>query len=305
MNPKLQAGVELVLEKMAAEEQASSLSGILTQKYAEAMESNVVKEDKGKANGNAKAGKNDETEPPTIEGGDCIKGMTISSDYGNAKSASQESPLLRVVRQALGKQAAEDYRAGSWRKQLGTDAKPAAAPGKGGITDWIGNKFFGGDAADKKGRALDAQRKKIRASMPKRAADPESTLGTRAGDPTQTDELEPAKSVVKNPTAEGGAGASDSNKNPLISGDSGGLNTKTGPTDKDVMSYSSKKAAAFKEAYVNRDAGQDDNAAAPSENDMSYEKPKSYTPKGEMPREKLASVNHGLLKNMLAKRIYG
>jgi len=240
MNPRLQAGVELVLEKMAAEQQASSLSGVLTQKYADTLESNVVKEDKGKANGNSEAGKNDQASEPTIEGGDDISGLTISSDKGNAKTAAQESPLLQIVRQAL----------------------------------------------------------------EKRAADPEATLGTRAGDTTQTDELEPAKSVVKNPTAGGGAGASKSNQNPLISGDSGGLNTKTGPKDKDAMSY--KSATAFKIAYASRDMSPDDNAAEPSEEEgMTYEKPKSYTPKSEMPREKLASVNRSLMKNMLAKRIYG
>jgi hypothetical protein len=179
MNPKLQAGVELVLEKMAAEQYDNSLAGIVNQKYAE-MESNIVKEDKGESNGNQEAGKNDQKSEPTIEGGDDISGLTISSDHGNAKTASADSPLLQLVRRALGKEA----------------------------------------------------------------ADPTESLGTRASDPTQSDELEPAKSVDKNPTAGGGDPASKANRNPLISGDGGGINTPTGPKDTDSTKPHSQKMAS-------------------------------------------------------------
>jgi hypothetical protein len=222
MNRKLQAGVELVLEKMAAEEHKCSLSGVLSQKYAE-MESNIVKEDKGTSNGNSEAGKNDQEEEPTIEGGDCIKGLTISSDYGNAKTAAKASPLLEVVRMALGKSA----------------------------------------------------------------ADPTSSLGTRAGDPTQTDELEPAKSIDKNPTAGGGAGASKANQNPLISGDSGGLNTPTGPKDSDSTKPHSQKMAGYKEAYVNRDTGVTDNSQSAHNGANAYPKLEGNAKEGEIPREVL------------------
>jgi hypothetical protein len=175
MNHKLHAGVELVLEKMAYDEQQSSLGRILGNKYAEAVISNEVKEERGTENGNAEAGKNDETEAPTIEGGDCIKGLTISSDYDNAKTASQRSPLAQHILAYLGKHA----------------------------------------------------------------ADPTASLGTRAGDTTQTDELEPAKSVDKNPTAAGGDPAfKEPNANQ--SEDGGGLTTKTAGYR---AAYSNKKAS--------------------------------------------------------------